>query len=74
MFTLFFDNVFQSPVLQTQVGRHLFKAQVLLLKIFDLFNIRSLNAAISGLRLYSVASEITASRQTSLTVRPDSID
>lgn len=34
-FKAFFDNVFQRPVLQTQVSKHLFKTAVLALKILD---------------------------------------
>lgn len=48
-FKAFFDNVLQCPVLQAQVGKHLFEAAVLVLKLFNLFNIRSLHAAVSGL-------------------------
>lgn len=46
---LFFDNVFQRPVLKAQVGKHLFETSVLVLKILDLFDIRSLHSAVSGL-------------------------
>ncbi len=35
-FKAFFDNVFQRPVLKAQVGKHLFEASVLVLKIFYL--------------------------------------
>lgn len=45
----FFDNVFPCPVLKAQAGKHLFETSVLVLKILDLFNIRSLHAAVSGL-------------------------
>lgn len=48
-FKAFFDNVFQRPVLKAQVSKHLFETPVLVLKILDLFNIRSLHAALSGL-------------------------
>ena len=48
-FIVFFDNVFQRPVLKSQVSKHLFETPVLVLKILDLFNIRSLHAAVSGL-------------------------
>lgn len=45
----FFDNVFQRPVLNALVGKNLFETSVLIFKILDLFNIRNLHAAISGL-------------------------
>lgn len=73
-FKAFFDNVFQRLVLKVQVGKHLFETAVLVLKILDLFNVRGLHAAVSGLPVVVGASEIRASRQTSLTVRPASTD
>jgi hypothetical protein len=48
-FKAFFDNVFQRPVLKALVGKHLFETSVLVLKMLDLFKIRSLNATVSGL-------------------------
>ncbi len=48
-FKAFFDNVFQRPVFNAQVGKHQFETLVLVLKILDFFNIRSLHGTVSGL-------------------------
>ncbi|GGD26617.1 hypothetical protein GCM10011513_25050 [Franconibacter daqui] len=48
-FKAFFDNVFQIPILKAQVGKPLFEALALILKILDLFNIKGFHAAVSGL-------------------------
>lgn len=48
-FKSFFAIAFQDQILQAQVGKHLFETVVLVLKILDHCNIRSLHAALSGL-------------------------
>ncbi len=48
-FKAFFDNIFQRPVLRTEIGKHLLKMPVIVLKILDLFNIRRCHTAVSRL-------------------------
>lgn len=42
----FFDNVFQCPIFKPEVGKHLLKPSVLVLKIFYLLNIRCFHATV----------------------------
>ena len=41
-----FDDVFPRPVFQTQIGKLQLQTTILVLKIFDLFNINGLHPAI----------------------------
>jgi len=53
---LFFDNIFQCPVLKTEVGKYLFETLALVLRVFYLFNISRFHVTV--FRLPAVVSRL----------------